>query len=360
MKKLSFAASVAFALSLCALLIFESKSCSQAVVTAIDMCIRILIPALFPFLFLSQFCLKSGLANVLASPLEKATKKFLKLPSCAGSALIIGFIGGYPVGAKYTCELFKSGYITKEEAEELILCCNNCGPAFFFGAIGAAVFSSAKIALLLWLCHIVSALITYILLERKLPPRNSDQIKPNQSTLTQAFCSSCWDAAISISKICSFVILFKVFTLWLDKLPFLINGNMKGAASLIKGFFELTSGIVSLDKGKSVLQICLAAFITGWGGICVHMQTLAVMQASGIKLKRYIIAKLIQGFLSAAIVFTLLQLFETHAVNAVIVLSKSGALDINAKTGAAFLLPWVFLAFLVPLCTNGKKDDDKL
>jgi len=360
MKKASQAAALVFALSLCAILIFEPKDCSAAVVNAIDMCLKTLVPSLFPFLFLSQFVLKAGLAHKLSKILGNFTEKILKLPACASGALVLGFLGGYPIGAKYTSELCKNGYISADEGEEILLCCNNCGPAFFFGVLGSAVFSSIKIAALLWISHILGAFAALLILKRKSIKPKASQIQATASSLPSAFCSASWEAVVSIAKISAYVMLFSVFTLLFNKLTLKISPNNFAVTAALKGVLELTSGIVSLSDVHPKLQVCLAAFFTGWGGICVHIQTMSVIQGTGIRLKRYIAAKMLQGAFSAVFMYSILKLFTPSSVNAVLVQSKAGMLDITAKSGALFILPWAILALLIQLCIRKEKDDDKL
>ncbi len=52
------------------------------------------------------------------------------------SALALGFVGGYPVGARTAIALYENGQCSKTEAERLLAFCNNSGPAFILGGGG--------------------------------------------------------------------------------------------------------------------------------------------------------------------------------------------------------------------------------
>ena len=51
---------------------------------------------------------------------------------------------------------FVTHYIGKEEAERLLGFCNNSGPAFIVGAVGAGIFGSPSVGLALYGIHILS------------------------------------------------------------------------------------------------------------------------------------------------------------------------------------------------------------
>ena len=81
----------------------------------------------------------------------------------ASAAFVLGFIGGYPIGAKSVITLYKNGSITKSEAERLLSFCNNSGPSFILGVVGAGVFSSGKVGFLLYAAHAAASVCIGVL-----------------------------------------------------------------------------------------------------------------------------------------------------------------------------------------------------
>ena len=67
--------------------------------------------------------------------------------------------------------------------------------------------------------------------------------------------------------------------------------------SLALGLLELTGGITSLEASPA--GFCMAAALLGWGGVSVHCQTAAVLEDTGISLRRYLLAKALQAVVSA-------------------------------------------------------------
>ena len=65
------------------------------------------------------------------------------------------------------------------------------------------------------------------------------------------------------------------------------------------GLLELTGGILRLSGTRG--DFVLAAALMGWGGVCVHCQTAAVLEGSGLHVRGYLSAKAAQAVLSAAL-----------------------------------------------------------
>ena len=51
----------------------------------------------------------------------------------------------------------------------------------------------------------------------------------------------------------------------------------------------------------SPINLALAAFILGWGGISVHFQTLSVIGGTDIKTARYIIGRFVIALMGSAL-----------------------------------------------------------
>ena len=94
-----------------------------------------MVPTLFPFMVLSSLMIYSGADKQLGKILSYILKPFLKLTDYGIYAATMGFLCGFPMGAKVVSELYISCKITAKEAQLLIAFCNNIGPAYFLGLI---------------------------------------------------------------------------------------------------------------------------------------------------------------------------------------------------------------------------------
>ena len=74
--------------------------------------------------------------------------------------------------------------------------------------------------------------------------------------------------------------------------------------------FELSGGVSRASAlGNSVLGALLCAFAAGWSGLSVHCQILSVCDGSGLSLRPYFAAKLLQGGL-CVLLLALFLLFD--------------------------------------------------
>ena len=136
---------------------------AQAVRDGLSLCAGTILPALFPFFILSTLTVESGLAARLGRPLERCMNVLFRVNGSCAAALVLGLIGGYPVGAKAAADLYRNGRCNESEARRLLGFCNNAGPSFLIGVVGAGIFQSAKLGLLLEGIHIFSALLIGLL-----------------------------------------------------------------------------------------------------------------------------------------------------------------------------------------------------
>ena len=113
--------------------------------SGLALCGEVIVPSLFPFFILASLVVELGLAGQLGRALEPVMGPLFGLNGACASAVALGLIGGYPVGAKTALGLYENGLCTRTEAERLLAFCNNSGPAFVLGVVGAGIFSSARV-----------------------------------------------------------------------------------------------------------------------------------------------------------------------------------------------------------------------
>ena len=145
-------------------LILDGRTAIDGARQGIELCLRTVIPSLFPFFVLSILLTSSLLGSSLA--VLRPLGRLFGMPDGAESLLIPAFLGGYPVGAQNVAAAFRSGQLTKPEAERLLSFCSNAGPAFLFG-MAAAMFPRRWMAWALWGIHIVGALFAALLIPGK-------------------------------------------------------------------------------------------------------------------------------------------------------------------------------------------------
>ena len=213
----------------------------------------------------------------------------------------------------------RSGAITAREGERLLAFCNNSGPAFIIGAVGAGAFGSGKAGLLLYLCHVLSALLTGLFFRQKDYCREIPPLQLDSVYISHALPEAVKQAMGALLNVCGFVMCFTVLVGLLDAggAFSLVCGHLSAAFGLelqfthaaLTGVLELGSAAGALrGLAPTPLNMALAAGILGWGGISVHFQTLAVLAESKIKGALHFAGRLISASIGMVLAYALSML----------------------------------------------------
>lgn len=236
------------------------------------MCIRTVIPSLFPFLALSGL-ISSCLLGQRIGFLQPIAR-FCKIPNGAESLLVLGFITGYPVGAQLITQAYCDKKISATTARRMLGFCNNAGPAFLFGML-SPLFTNSTTVWVLWVVHILSALLVSCILPAS--KVTSTTISPCN---TKSFPESLQYALKVIAGICGWVVLFRIVLGFCNRWFLWLFPPAKQV--LISGLLELANGCVLLQNiPQEGIRFLLAATMLSFGGLCVGMQTVSVTTELG-------------------------------------------------------------------------------
>ena len=286
-------------LGLCVLLLWflaDAAGVRSSMEEALSLCAHSVIPALFPFLVASSLLLDLGFGELVSPWLAGFMEPLFRVSGSGSSALLLGLVGGYPIGAKTAAELYRNGLVSRVEAERLLAFANNSNPVFLISVLGAGVFGSVRVGVWLWLIHVLSALLTGLLF------RNSGKGSGRQSVsrkipvrvvrFTTAFVEAVRASLSGILSVCAFVTFFYVLARPLAAL----GGRLGTALVGLTELFSLTP-LLTADR----FGFILASGCAGWGGLSVLCQTAAVLDGSGLSLKNCFQGKAVQGTLSAVL-----------------------------------------------------------
>ena len=268
------------------IIILDGRTALLGAQVGIELCLKTIVPALFPFFVLSIL-----LTNMLADvhiPLLSGLCRLLRIPQGCESILIAGFVGGYPAGAQSVSQLYNNNDLSKQTAERLLAFCNNAGPSFLFGIIGQQ-FAQRQMVWLLWLIHICGAVFAAAIVPL---PYHRASCTPKQHPFS---IQKAVQEAIRVTvSVCGWIVLFRILItfleqwfLWLFPIPVRVA---------LSGLLELSNGCICLSQISDVkLRFLICSMLLGAGGLCVTMQTSSVVQ--GFSLKFYLLGKIIQvGF----------------------------------------------------------------
>lgn len=277
------------------LLLLQPETAAQAVREGLGLCARTVIPSLFPFFVVVSLLLQLGLADMLQRLCAPFMGPMFRLRGACALPLLTGLLGGYPTGAKTAADLYAQGALSRQETEVLLGFCDNCGPAFLLGYVGAGVLGDARAGAYLYLIHVFAALVTGMVLCRVQPDRGpallGGRTAAKRTPFSQALTAAGSGAAASTMNICAFVVLFRV-------LAALLPPMLPGAAL---GALEMVTGVAALGPCRS--GWAAAAAIVGWGGLSVHCQALSVAAPAGISFRWHWLGKAVQAGLSALLAY---------------------------------------------------------
>ena len=267
-------------------LVLDSKTAYMGASDGISLCIKTVIPALFPMMVCSIII--TGNRRAGSGQFNKILTALLGVPSGSEALLLTGLIGGYPVGAACISRAYQSGQLDASAARRMLGFCNNAGPAFIFG-MAASLFRSAVDPWILWIIHMLSALFTGVLLPDK--QHRKAVIIPNTN---QSIAAAVPAAIKALASVCGWVMLFKIILTFLDRwFLWMLPDTIK---CMINGTIELTNGVLHLSTMKDeAFRFLYATIFLSLGGICVLMQTASVCSFG---LGMYIPGKVVQTSIS--------------------------------------------------------------
>ncbi len=304
-----------------AALLLCSSAAAEGVRTALKNSAGILIPSLFPFMVLSSLLMRS-MGGTSAGPVRNAVMmRVFRLPGEAMPAVILSFLGGFPVGARCVRILYDSGRLTRGQACRMMCFCVCSGPAFLITGVGTLLLHNTGLGVILYLSQVFSGLIIGIIAGRtdvsscadpavKAPPSASLTDSPFCRSFTEAFISSCTDGAEAVFQLTAMVCIFGALT---------SAAKQAGVGSLVCSILrfsgaDLPFAMSGFDILTEVTAACsqiskcggglwLFAFAAGFGGLCVHLQILLILGGLGYHKGRFFLFRLIHGSLSALIVY---------------------------------------------------------
>ncbi len=324
---------------------------------SMNMCYELIIPTLFPFFVCSGLLIYSGFGTFLARFSQKIMRPLFNVAPAGSAAFVLGIISGFPLGAITAVQLYRSGNISKSEAERLLAFCNNSGPLFIIGSIGTAIYGKPMWGAALYGIHILSSIIVGIMYrfynknKHTAPPTHLNTI---ELTLPEVFSRALSESAKNIITVCFSIIFFSAVSRAL-----LANTHLPAALdALVSGLFEFSTGTLKTSMLSYSLyeKFIITSFIMGFSGLSVHIQVMAVTSGSGLSLKPYISGKILHGIVASlltALTFMFIDFpMEVFSDCTHIMSASFAVVPLIILTGILALM----LCSVVVITLNAKKD----
>ncbi len=272
------------------------------------LCARAIVPSLFPFMVLSELLVATGAGECLTAPLARPLGKILGLSRAGCSAVVLGLLCGFPVGARCAIMSYEKGSMERTECERVLACSSIPSSAFLISTIGTTLWKNIKFGILLYVCAIFSAILSGILLYVLQNRRKRERIIHLASSPTKLhfeariFPSAVKNATVSTLLICAYVVFFSTLAGTVEIVLGRLAAN-KTTHAILASLLELSGG-VSAAAGLSNHRFAkiLTGATIGWSGLSIHCQMLSLCDGHDLSMRPYLVAKFVQMILCAAIV----------------------------------------------------------
>jgi len=324
------------------LLVKYSPLALEGARNGLALCGQVIIPSIYPFFVLAGVFtgLNAG-ASLNAGSGGRKGRVML-------GAVLLGFLGGYPLGAKTAAQLMEQGAVSRAQAQRLQLFCVNAGPAYLIGAVGSGMLGSRRAGMILFMSMLAAGLamgvFTRFWPEDKQESRDKRQEARRETGERKPFdhilLSAVTQATGSILGVCAWIVLFSTLCALLQLLPH----ALWQAIPPLNVLLEVSSGAVAVVRAGMPLPVLCAAL--GWGGLAVHCQMLGDIRKTGLPLRLFWVSRLLHGALAAAICAGLARLFPVELPASLIWgMGRTVRLwAVSAPAAAAILF---FCAFLI-------------
>lgn len=270
---------------------------------------KIVLPSLFMFFILTKLLMQLNGSFKIFGILDKPFEEMYGINKFGGYVFLMSILSGYPIGTKLTSEFYEQGLITQSEAHRMISFTSTSGPMFVVGSVAIKMFNNVKLGIVVFICHILSALINGFLYRK---PEIKDANKTSPTTNKIATKQTLND--IMLNSIVSLLMVGGYIALCFCLLEGILRNQIgKGISDfltqtfgtdlltpIISGIVEVTNGCVSLSAvGGNLRALCvILTCLMSFGGLSIHLQSQMFASKCGIKYSYFLKTKTTQTLIS--------------------------------------------------------------
>lgn len=258
-----------------------------------------MVPSLLPFMILSGIMVRLKLTEKMAGVLYPVIGPLYRVRKNVVYCMALGFLCGFPMGARVTGDLYEREMLTRREAEYLLAFCNNIGPVYFCSFVLPLLGRKLVVPYLFGMYGIpllYGLALRYTVYQDLSPGKESLAASPagelrscsaesrrlgQPKGLLGAFNESVQASLQSMLLLGGYMILFNLLNL-----PFHILLGREPA--LISPILEITGGLSMLGGGLPLYSLLALSF----GGLSCIAQTYSCISATDLSLDSYICHKI--------------------------------------------------------------------
>lgn len=249
------------------LLVGAAVICCPAQVTegtliGLERCYRIMIPALFPFLVISQ-CIAGTCSDLAGKIFVPLCRLFRIRHQEAGCAFLMASLGGFAPAAACLGKLTRSGSVSSQECAVCLCGCAVISPSFAVTAIGMQVFGSIAAGWVFFASLWISSLLCCFIVSRIFSSKKESTVTEFAEQEVFSFTRAVNKATEQMLYICGFVLVFAVIG------SLLSTAVPASALPYLNACLELSAGAGAAIQNRSFI---LALITCGSLGLCGILQ----------------------------------------------------------------------------------------
>lgn len=262
--------------------------------TGLILWFRKMIPTLLPFMILSGIMISMNLTARFVRLLHPVLHFFYGTTPNGSYILLMGFLCGFPMGARIAGQLRRKGLISRKEAESLLAFCNNIGPIYFLSFVVSTLSLKRPVLpfLLMYGIPLVYGMVLMWVSRKKeafTEPPEAENHAPEG--LLTAIDSSILSGLLGIGRLGGYMIFFNLLNILFVPFTHLPSFLLH----LYQCLLEITSGIAGCGNAHPYLVLILLPF----GGFSCIAQTYSMIRGADLSIRPYLFHKLIQTGLTA-------------------------------------------------------------
>ena len=278
------------------------------------------LPSLLPFMILSNLLVATGMFRYLTPFYAPVLRRIFRISEEGCYAVLLGFLCGFPMGAKVIADLVREEHISPEEGDYLLGFCNSVSTAFFFNYICLLKLSFPSVPWRLTALF-YGIPLAYGLLTRPfyhLPHVSADggqsfrrsaaggSHMKKQAPLHRLdfpMLDACMmDGFSTITRLGGYIMLFTILVQFLRLLPLSAS-----TLAFLSALLEISCGADRIAALPALPDVYRTAFVcTGaaFGGLCICAQTQSVLSGTPLSIRTWLRGRI----MTALLVFLLVPL----------------------------------------------------
>lgn len=313
------------------LLVLYPTESIYAAKNGINLWLFVVVPSLFPFFIINDILICLKVPENIARIFTPMAKFLFNTSGYGAYTFIMSIFSGYPSGAKIVSSLIRDKKIRPNEGQQILTFASTSGPLFIIGAVGAGMLKSPGAGYVLFLCHLLGAIINGILFKylfiwkrenegsMNYVRSSSDNSFKTGDILTSSIAGSLSTCGIIGGYIVFFSVIismlerinfFETFSVLLNRILFVPYTISNSISTIFKSSMEISNGckIISATSMDFKYKLLVSSFLIAFSGISIIGQVGSLVKAWGISIKKYVFSKLSHGIISSVICYFILSL----------------------------------------------------